>query len=255
MIHTTVLPNGTLQISDRPVSDGVMFEKMKFSFPAEWEKYTKTAIFTPDEGNAVSVILNGADTLCTGENECYIPHEVLDGSGFYVSVFGVSGESRATSTKMYVTVNPSGYADGDKPADPTPTEYEQLISLTTQAVEIAESVKTAAENGAFKGDKGDRGEQGIQGEKGEQGIQGEKGEKGDKGDRGLQGEKGEQGEKGDKGDKGDPGIIENIDQTFNADSENAQSGKAVAAAIADGLGLVEEELSAYFSLNEEDQNA
>lgn len=37
--------------------------------------------------------------------------------------------------------------------------------------------------------------------------------------------------KGEKGDKGDPGQIENIDQTYNPTSENAQSGIAVAEAV------------------------
>lgn len=43
--------------------------------------------------------------------------------------------------------------------------------------------------------------------------------------------RGPQGEKGDKGDKGADGTITNIDQTYNPESENAQSGKAVAEAL------------------------
>lgn len=44
----------------------------------------------------------------------------------------------------------------------------------------------------------------------------------------LKGDKGPQGEKGDKGDAGKDALT---DQTYNAESENAQSGKAVAEAI------------------------
>lgn len=49
----------------------------------------------------------------------------------------------------------------------------------------------------------------------------------------LQGEKGDQGPKGDKGDKGSDGEITNLDQTYSPTSENAQSGKAVAEAMAE----------------------
>lgn len=47
------------------------------------------------------------------------------------------------------------------------------------------------------------------------------------------------GEKGEKGDKGDPGQIENIDQTYNPDSENAQSGIAVAEAVTEAKGYID----------------
>ena len=68
--------------------------------------------------------------------------------------------------------------------------------------------------------------QGAKGETGPQGIQGEKGDKGDKGDTGPQGPQGIQGEKGEQGEKGDAGEC-TVDQTYNGNSENAQSGKAL----------------------------
>lgn len=45
--------------------------------------------------------------------------------------------------------------------------------------------------------------------------------------------------KGEKGDKGDPGQIENIDQTYNPDSENSQSGIAVAEAVTEAKGYID----------------
>ena len=91
--------------------------------------------------------------------------------------------------------------------------------------------------------------------KGEKGAQGEAGPKGDKGDKGNTGATGPQGPMGPKGDKGDsyiltPEDIESIvnmakppiDQTFNADSENAQSGKAVAEVIKEVTKVPEYEL-------------
>lgn len=80
--------------------------------------------------------------------------------------------------------------------------------------------------------------------KGEKGATGDTGPKGDKGDRGNTGATGPQGPMGPKGEKGDdyvltPADIETIsnlarptiDQIYSPDSENAQSGKAVAEAV------------------------
>lgn len=88
---------------------------------------------------------------------------------------------------------------------------------------------------ALKGEKGDTGAQGVQG------IQGIQGEKGDTGAQGLKGDKGDKGDDGYTPQKGvdyftDEDIaglnIPSVDQTYTPDSENAQSGKAVAKAVA-----------------------
>ena len=87
---------------------------------------------------------------------------------------------------------------------------------------------------ALKGEKGDTGAQGVQG------IQGIQGEKGDTGAQGLKGDKGDKGDDGYTPQKGvdyftDEDIaglnIPSVDQSYNPDSENAQSGKAVAEAV------------------------
>ena len=101
-----------------------------------------------------------------------------------------------------------------------------------------------------KGPKGDPGAQGKKGDKGDTGAQGPQGLKGDKGDPGEQGIQGIQGIQGEKGDKGKDGYtpqkgvdyftdediaglnIPLVDQTYNPDSSNAQSGKAVKEAVA-----------------------
>lgn len=230
MIKVDVLENGFVVPYESTVSDSVKFEKIKFNFPREWLGYTKTAVFTNGE-TTINVVLDGSNTLATGENECYIPHEVIKCPGFTVSVFGVDGDSIATSAKALVKVMESGYVIGENPSDPTPTEYQQIINIISETKSIAQSVRDDADSGLFKGEKGDtgpQGEQGIRGEKGDtgaQGIQGEKGEKGDKGDPGPQGEK------GDTGEQGPPGETPEIDQTYNPTSANPQSGKAVAEAI------------------------
>ena len=226
MISARVEENGRIKVLQTTVSDSVLFEKIGFDFPESWNGYTKTAVFRNGE-TTVSVVLDKSSELCTGENECYIPYEVIKAPQFTVSVFGVSGESRATTQQASINVTESGYGTGDAPADPTPTQYEQLIGianemkqLANEAMQIAKSVRTEADNREYDGEKGDTGDRGEKGEKGDpfiysdftqeqlsllKGAKGEKGDKGDKGDTGPRGPQGLQGIKGDKGDTGDTG--------------------------------------------------
>ena len=206
MINIDIFDGGRIVTYGTAVADSVLFEKIHFNFPAEWDGFAKTAVFTNGE-TKISVVLNENGKLCTGENECCIPHEVIKAPAFTVSVFGVSGDKRATTQIAQVSVKPSGYGEGATPAEPTPTEYEQLVAIANSAEQLAQSVRSDADSGAFKGDKG------------------EQGNKGDKGDTGAVGAK------GDKGDKGDPGKDAVIDRDYSPTSENAQSGKAVAEAL------------------------
>lgn len=206
MINIDIFDGGRIVTYGTAVADSVLFEKIHFNFPAEWDGFAKTAVFTNGE-TKISVVLNENGKLCTGENECCIPHEVIKAPAFTVSVFGVSGDKRATTQIAQVSVKPSGYGEGAAPADPTPTEYEQLVAIANSAEQLAQSVRSDADSGAFKGDKG------------------EQGNKGDKGDTGAVGAK------GDKGDKGDPGKDAVTDRAYSPTSENAQSGKAVAEAL------------------------
>ena len=271
MINVSIFEDGNIVAYQNTVSGNVLSEKIKFNFPSNWNGYTKTAIF--ENGNTViSVILNGDDSICTGIDECYVPYEVIKPPRFSVSVYGNKGSSRITTTITYVEVDQSGFKEGNIPASPTPEVYEQLVSIANRALSVAESVRSDADNGLFKGDKGEQGLQGTKGEpfrysdfteeqlkqlKGEQGIKGVKGEKGDKGDRG---ETGPQGPKGANGANGTNGLngkdgkdghtpqkgvdyftdediaglkIPSVDQTYSPNSENAQSGKAVAEAVAE----------------------
>lgn len=187
MISVKILDDGGLEVIKSTVSDGINFEKVKFEFPNKWNGYVKTAVFSVDNA-AYSVVLQPENPLCINENECYIPFEVLKPPMFYLSVFGVKGDSRATTKSVAVGVEKSGYTEGEKPSEPTLSQYEQLVNLATETKAIAQSVRYDADNGAFKGDKGEKGDKGLQGDKG------------DKGERGPQGLQGIQGPKGDKGD-------------------------------------------------------
>lgn len=257
-IEVCILRNNEIAVSRAVVSDSVLYERMKFTFPESWEGYTKTAVFRNGD-ITLSVILNSDSDLCVGADECYIPHEVIKFPELTVSVFGVLGDSRVTTPQAAIRVIQSGYGEGDEPSDPTPTEYEQLVNLANETKEIAQSVRTDADNGAFKGDKGDpftysdftpeqlaalKGEKGDTGAQGPQGVKGDKGDKGDTGEQGIQGVQGLKGDKGDNGYTPQKGVdyftdediaglnIPSVDQTYTPDSENAQSGKAVAEAVA-----------------------
>lgn len=206
MIEAQILENHKIMVLKNAVSDSVKYETIRFTFPKSWKNYVKTATFKTEDAT-VSVVLQEGNLLCISENECYIPHEVLTFPGFSVSVFGNEGDTLATTANGFVAVIKSGYEKGVAPKDPTPDEYAQIIGLVNETKSVAQSVRDDADNGLFNG---------------------EKGEKGDKGDTGPQGPRGE---KGDKGEKGQDGTIINLDQTYNPESENAQSGIAVAEAL------------------------
>lgn len=226
MINVDIENNGQVLVYGTTITDSARSEKIHFNFPDSWNGYVKKALFKNGE-KTVGVFLNADKTICTGEDECFIPHEVIKAPQFTVSVFGVSGDSRVTSAEATIKVTESGYTKGDFPTNPSPTEYEQLLNIAAETKQIANSVRDDADSGTFKGEKGDTGPQGDKGEKGDAftyadftaeqlaSLKGEKGDKGDRGEQGIQGEKGDkgeqgiqgiQGEKGDKGDKGDPFI-------------------------------------------------
>ena len=191
MLKIKILPNNNFRISGDIISDSIKREKVKFDFTEEWEGFIKTAVFSYGDDTVINIILNGENELCTAEDECYIPFEVLKSPCFSISVFGLKGDIRLTTPKREVKVTKSGYELGDSPETPTPDEYAQLTQMYEEIKEIAVSVRTDADNGLFKGEKGDKGDIGPQGEKGE------------------------------KGDKGDEGTI-TVDQTYTSDSENLE---------------------------------
>ena len=221
MIKVDILDDGNIVAYDNTIADSVMFEKISFSFPDTWNGYTKTAVFRNSE-TTISVVLNNDSDLCTGENECYVPYEVIKAPQFTVSVFGVFGDSRATTPQVKITVIKSGYGEGDTPNEPTPTEYEQLIGLVNSTKEIAQSVRNDADNGVFNGEKG---------------------------------EKGDTGEAGAYYGTEAPQTAEypiwinpegegyDIDRNYNPQSDNPQSGKAVAEGLADLSTQIEGEIS------------
>lgn len=256
MIYANISEYGTIKLDYKKstVSDSIKYETIKFKLPKDWEGLTKTVVFRNDN-QTLSVVLDGSNSLCISEDECYIPYEMLTGDEFTVSVFGETADRRATTEATAVRVRKSGYGEGDTPSDPTPTEYQQIISIVNEAKNIASEAKKSsaslredADNGVFKGEKGDKGDKGdkgeaftyeaftaeqlaaLKGEKGDTGDtgpQGEKGETGPRGPQGLQGIQGEKGDKGDKGEKGNPFTYEDFttEQLTSLKGEKGDKGE------------------------------
>lgn len=150
--QTLTLPEDSLGMVEKTLN----YVKCVFDFTSEeWNETIKTAYFRNEKtGETASKILQN--------NECMIPHEVLEDEG-YVS-FSVVGEKenyRITSSAVSFFNNPTVY-DGE-PSDPTPTEYEQIIVLSLETMKIAQQVRTDADNGKFNGATGATGPQGPPG--------------------------------------------------------------------------------------------
>ena len=243
----------------RVVADSRNYLTARFTFTEEWK------------GNIIAVFGNGEEyyNVVLSENTCTVPWEVIKPPFFTVSVF-CGEESLVTANVLTVEVEKSGMEDGEVPSTPTPTVWQQYIALMQNAINkglpyigdngkwFLYDAKTGVykDTGTFatgpkgdKGEKGEKGDVGPQGERGPQGVQGLTGEKGEKGDKGSPGEKGDKGDAFKyedfteeqlaelKGEKGESAIT---DQVYNPESENAQSGKAVAEAVNKPWQLIED---------------
>lgn len=93
--------------------------KCEFEFSTDWEGCIKTAIFRGVTG--VPYCIEIEDDACT------VPHEVLRGNVFLISVFGILDDKRITTNTVDIYVKDSGYAEGETPPEPTPTVYEKML--------------------------------------------------------------------------------------------------------------------------------
>lgn len=165
-----------------------------FDFDSEWNSYnTKTARFKYG-GSYTDVVFSG--------NTCNMP--IIE--NVYNVEIGVFAGNLHTTTSAYLPMKKSIVCEGGVPIAPTPSVYNQIITLLNEIVDGSAGIKSItfdhadAQGGnvykvlllndeiyyitAPKGAKGDTGEAGIQGPKGDQGIQGPQGQQGVKGDTG-----------------------------------------------------------------------
>ena len=185
MIYAKVKGQHLETFYDLIYSDSINFLSVKFELSREWNGYNLTALFKNSAGETISVILSEDTGFFIGDNTFLIPYEVITAPSFSMSLIGNKENSRITTNAVSIKVKKSGYGEGTKPATPSLSEYEQLLSICDSAKNISQSVRDDADNGVFKGekgDKGDKGDTGAKGEKGDTGMQGPKGETGAKGD-------------------------------------------------------------------------
>lgn len=217
--------------SERLVSGSVEIYTAAFEFDPAWDGYAKTAVFTDDMGRSAEIALT--------DNTCTVPWEILRaGKYIHIGVYGVNGDKRYPT--IY-TANGLRVFEGALPANPSqppsPTEYEQLLSMIGDTAALKTTDKSslvAAINEIYQAGGGGKsvtdaqvnedgdliitlsdgttinaghvvGADGAQGPEGPQGPPGAEGEQGPAGPKGDTGEQGPQGPKGDTGDTGPQG--------------------------------------------------
>lgn len=209
--------------------------RCKFQFRTEdWLHSAKTAMFC--NGDAVlhpEIIENAIAVPLDSDDECAVPYEVLtDTLPYSVGVWGITDTGlRVVSNWLVFSAQIGCYTEGNAPEDPELTVYEEILSMTQNAISAVNEVLDKANSGELdgvsathewngttltitsasgtssadlKGAKGDKGDSGERGEKGERGDKGETGDRGPQGLQGIQGERGVKGDTGEKGAKGDP---------------------------------------------------
>ena len=157
-------------------------EQLQIVKAPDWVNLSVIATFNPPNRKPVQAVVDSVTGVIK------VPKEATAGwygVGTIVFVGIADGVQRISSDVEYIVRRHSN-ASGTEPAEPTPSVVEQILTeaqnanvnsaeakkLATNAKDIAQSVRTDADNGKFngkdgaKGDKGDTGPQGPQGEKG-----------------------------------------------------------------------------------------
>lgn len=108
-------------------------------FDAEWDGYTKTAIFYQNPNKAYHVILDMND-------ECVIPWEVLTTEGtMHFGIYAIKDGTRKTSQVIAYKITKGAWYEDTKPSDPTPDIYTQIMTRCDDVIQAAESVVDLAE--------------------------------------------------------------------------------------------------------------
>ncbi len=105
---------------DVTIADSVEYLTASFTFSDEWAECAKTVIFRT--GDTIKSLLLENDT-------CVVPWEVIKLGGFKVSVIGVKGNVLITTNVVDIPCGASGYADGEAPEPPTPSEWQQIMAI------------------------------------------------------------------------------------------------------------------------------
>lgn len=195
--------NITRTDNEKPVAKCRNLFTAHFEFAgAEWTGI-KTALFMRGSVSKAQVL--------DDKNECIVPWEFFNTDTCAAGYVSVYCGDLVTATAAAVRIYASGYTESDASVPPTTDVYQQLIGISEETKNIAQSVRDDADAGKFRGEPGPQGPAGKQGEKGDrgdvgpQGLIGQTGPRGPKGDTGAQGPQGPQGIKGLQGATGESG--------------------------------------------------
>lgn len=119
-------------------ADSVEFVNANFTFDESWGSLYKTAVFRRGETVYHTVLEN---------DKCVIPHEVLSDGMLYISVFGVLGNKRATTTETTVFIEKSGYVIC-VPTAPSDDPYAYFLEQSTTLKNKSQLFATACEQSA-----------------------------------------------------------------------------------------------------------
>ena len=133
---------------------GALRCKFEFRTP-DWLNSAKTAMFC--NGNAIlhpEVIDRAIAVPLDSDDECAVPYEVLtDTLPYSIGIWGVTKSGLRIVSKWLVFNAQLGcYTEGNAPADPDPTIYEQILSTSKNAVDTANKVLDMANNGELDGE-------------------------------------------------------------------------------------------------------
>lgn len=100
---------------EKPVQYSQKFLKAFFMFTDDWNDFSNINIIFTFEGDSYCVPIKNP------KHYVEVPADVLLGSGFYISAYGVNscGDKRITANRVFVPLKESGYTDKFTPVSPT----------------------------------------------------------------------------------------------------------------------------------------
>lgn len=132
--------------------------RCRFEFrTTDWDYSAKTAMFCKGDAVLHPEVANSAIAVPLDvDNECAVPYEVLTNTLPYsIGVWGATEDGlRIVSRWLVFGAQPGCYVDGNAPADPEPTIYEQILVTSQNAVNVANDVLNRANSGEFDGKDG-----------------------------------------------------------------------------------------------------
>ena len=141
-------------------------------FSAEWDDYTKTAVFFSERERPRMVY-----EVALVDGKCVVPHEVLRIHGaMNIGVRGVTADTVKTSSLVRYRVEKGAPIGNGTAVEPTPDVYQQFVALLeagTMHGEDGESAYAVAVRNGFMGTEA----QWLESLKGEPGADGEDGDK------------------------------------------------------------------------------